>query len=161
MKYAAIFLVILLLGAIGGVSYLYMTSEVIIQGITVTAIEASAQQDTFDRIVSQAQGGRLIGTLFSSEPMADSSNYQFLVYTVHLRNNTALTADTIEVQVTPMAGDVLQLGDYSQKYLPAHTSGELTATILADVSMHPVREVTVTYYIWGMPFRVKGTVGVR
>jgi hypothetical protein len=35
---------------------------------------------------------------------------------------------------------------------------DATATILTEKNMHAIREVTITYYIWGVPFTMKTTV---
>ena len=53
----------------------------------------------------------------------------------------------------------MQLGDFSPKTLPARTTGDIQATILTDIGMHAVREVNVTYYMWGLPFTLRTTYG--
>ena len=67
----------------------------------------------------------------------------------------------VELQVTPMAGDILQIGSSADIKLPAGQTVDATATILTDVNMHAIREVTVTYYIWGVPLTTKTTIRSR
>ena len=42
--------------------------------------------------------------------------------------------------------------------LPAHTIGDVTATILTSKDMHAIREANITYYIWGIPFTIRTTI---
>ena len=70
-----------------------------------------------------------------------------------------LTADMVEVQVTPMDGDVMQLGVEGAHALPKRTTGDIQATILTKLGMHSVREINISYYMWGIPFHLKTTYG--
>lgn len=157
MKTTAIVMVVVLILSIIGVGYLYMTANLSVEGIGVSATEATAQSDTFSALKRQMQNGTLIGTPFSSAPLGDASNYQFLTFTLRLNNRCFIPADMIEIQITPMEGDVLQMGELTPKLLPGRSVGELSTTILTDINMHSVREVTITYYMWGMAFSTKTT----
>ena len=159
MKYAAIFMVLVLIASLVGVGYLYLTANVTVQAVGVTAVEASTQPALFEELARQVENRQVLGTAFSSVPPGSVENYQFYTYTVRLRNNSFVTADMVEVQVTPMEGDVLQIGDDTARALPARSTGDITATILTDVNMHSVRELIVTYYMWGIPFSLKTAYG--
>ena len=160
MKAAAIISVILLIACLLGIGMLYATSGMAVESVGVIAVEASTQPDLFNRLREQVETGSVLGTAYTNQTwLNDASNYQFYTYTIRLRNDCFVTADMIEAQVTPMDGDVLQIGDYSVKQLTAHATGDLQVTILTTVDMHPVREINVTYYVWGMPFTLKTTYG--
>lgn len=160
MKAAAIISVILLIVCLLGIGVLYATAGMAVESVGVIAVEASTQPDLFNQLRQQVEAGSVIGTAYTSQTwLDDASNYQFYTYTIRLRNDCFVTADMIEVQVTPMDGDVLQIGDYSVKQLTARTTGDLQVTILTAIGMHPVRELNVTYYVWGMPFTLKTTYG--
>lgn len=159
MKYAAIITVILLLLALVGVGCLYMTSNVTVEAVGVIAVEAATQPELFADLQEQQRTGSVIGTSYTTDTIGSAENYQFYTYTVRLKNNCFLTADMVELQVTPMTGDVMQLGDTSAKALPAHSTGDIQAIILTDVNMHAVRELNVTYYMWGIPFSLRTTYG--
>ena len=47
MKYAAIFMVLVLIASLVGVGYLYLTTNVTVQAVGVTAVEASTQPALF------------------------------------------------------------------------------------------------------------------
>lgn len=160
MKVLAILSVIVLIASLVGVGYLYMTSSVAVIGLDVIAVEAATQPDLFNQLKAQVESGGVLGTAYTSQTwLEDASAYQFLTYTVRLQNNTFVTADMVELQVTPMNGDVLQIGDFTPKALQSHATGDIQATILTDASMHSTRELNVTYYIWGMPFSLRTICG--
>lgn len=161
MKKVAILSVILLVACLIGVGALYLTANVVVEAVGVIAVEAETQPELFARLQEQQRTGHVIGTAYTSEAIGDASNYQFYTYTVRLRNNCFLTADMVEVQVTPMEGDVMQVGDTSAKALSAQSTGDIQATILTARGMHAVRELNVTYYMWGMPFSVRTAYSSR
>ena len=49
-------------------------------------------------------------------------------------------------------GDVLQLPDSTQHLLPSQSQGIMECSILTDIHMHTVRDLKITYYMWGIPF---------
>lgn len=159
MKYFAIITVLILIATLVGVGYMYMNSNVFVEAVGVIATDAVSQYDLYEELRDQLRLGAVAGTPYiGATELAGPENYQFLTYTVRVRNNTSVPADMVELQVTPMAGDVLQIGSFEDVKLPAGQSVDATATILADANMHSIREVTITYYLWGVPFSMKTTV---
>lgn len=160
MKIIAILMVIVLVAAIGGVGYLYMTANVAVTAVGMTATEASVQQATFDKLKTDVEQNSLVGTLFQSGVhLGQAEEYQFYTYTVRLRNGCMLPCDMVELQVTPREGDVLQMGSEQAKALGAGATGDISATVLTSVNSTAVRELIITYYVWGIPFTVKTTYG--
>lgn len=159
MKYFAIITVLILIATLVGVGYLYMNANIFVEAVGVIATDAVSQYELYEDLRDQLRLGAVAGTPYiAATELSGPENYQFLTYTIRLRNNTSVPADMVELQVTPMAGDVLQIGSFEDVKLPAGRSVDATATILTDVNMHPIREVTITYYIWGVPFTMKTTV---
>lgn len=159
MKYFAIITVLILIATLVGVGYLYMNANVFVEAVGVIATDSVSQYELYEDLRDQLRLGAVAGTPYiAATELSGPENYQFLTYTIRLRNNTSVPADMVELQVTPMAGDVLQIGSFEDVKLPAGRSVDATATILTDVNMHPIREVTITYYIWGVPFTLKTTV---
>lgn len=160
MKAIAILMVIALVVAVCGVGYLYMTANVSVVAVGMTATEATVQQATFDKLKTDLAQNSLIGTLFQNvTELGEAQAYQFYTYTVRLRNFSMLTCDMVELQVTPREGDVLQMGNEQSKALSAGATGDISATVLTSVESLPVRELIITYYVWGIPFTVKTTYG--
>lgn len=159
MKPLAIILVILVLAALVGVGYLYFTSNLTVSFSSVVATDPVNQTEAFSQIRTAVENETFIGTRFSSEQLGDPEDYLFYTWTVHLENKSFLPADTVEIQITPMTGDVLLLGDTEEHSLGSRRTADLTATVLTSRGMHSVREATVTWYVWGLPFSVRITLG--
>ena len=159
MKYIAILSVLVLIVALIGAGYLYMNASITVEAVSVIATDALSQEDLFNELKNQVRLGAVVGTPYVGEAeLHGPENYQFYTYTVRLKNNTTVPADMVELQVTPMAGDILQIGSFADVKLPAGQTADVTATILTDKNMHAIREVSITYYIWGAPFTMKTTI---
>ena len=159
MKYVAIILVFLLLASVAGIGWLYVSSTLSVTTVICETMEASAQPEFFFSTRLLLEEHALTGTLFSQEIPGDAEQYQFVTYTVRLQNDTAVTADMVEVQITPMTGDICQFGSTHASALPAHSSGDISVTMLTERGNHPVRELTVSYYLWGIPFTLRTAYG--
>ncbi len=158
MKPFAIILIVLCVAALVGVGYLYMTANVSVTGTGCTATDALDMGDTFAGVKAAVAGETFTGTLFQTAPeIGEAEAYQFYTYTVRLQNASFLPAEVVEIQVTPMDSDVLQMPDDTRHDLPARQTGDFSAAILTTKDMHNVRELKVTWYIWGMPFSRKVT----
>ena len=159
MKPLAILLVLLVVAALVGVGYLWFTGNLTVSFSSVVATDPVSQTDVFNRIRTSVENETFVGTKFSQAPLTGPEDYIFYTWTLHLENNTFLSADTIEIQITPMSGDVLLIGDTAEHTLFRKDSTELSATILTARNMHSVREAVVTWYVWGLPFSTRVTLG--
>ena len=152
MKTAAILMLVVCLAALGGVGYLYLTASVTVEPVEVIATDAVTQVETWTQLKSGLADASFVGTLFSREPLTDPESEGFYTYTVRVTNRSFLPVELLELQVTPISGDYLQIGDLTAHDLSAGRSMDLSATILTGKQSHNVRELTVSYYIWGLPF---------
>lgn len=160
MKVVAILMVIVLMVSIGGIGYLFLTANVSVTAVGVVATEAAAQQRTFEELREDLAQDSLVGTRYRNDAdLTDPSGYQFYTYTVRLHNSSMMLCDMVEIQVTPREGDVLQMGSGRTLSLAPRSTGDVSATVLTTVESSPVREIIVTYYIWGIPFSIKTTYG--
>lgn len=160
MKYAAIFMVFILLASIIGVGYVYLTAAVVVEAASVHTMEAVNQPDSFADIQRQIAAGAVIGTPYTSKVPEDITNYQLVVYQLQLHNSCFLPAEMVEIQVTPRDGDVLQLGaEYGSVTLEPRSTQIVEARILTDINLYTTRELNITYYIWGRPFTLRTTIG--
>ena len=159
MKAFAVILIVLVLAAVGAVGYLYLKADLDVRFISCIATDAVSQAEYFNGLKSALASSSFVGTRFSSEEPGSPEQYQFLTYTVRLSNRAFLNADVIEIRITPMSGDVLQVGEEAQHSLPSGQDLDLSAMILTSRDMHSVREATVSYYFWGIPFTSKLTLG--
>ena len=159
MKAAAIILIVLVLAAVGAIGYLYLKSDLAVSFVSCIVTDTVTQADYFDQLKSQIASSSFVGTLFAGTDLGEADEYQFITYTVHLTNHAFLNAEVIEFRVTPMQGDVAQIGETVQYSLKSGKSMDLSATILTAREMHSIREGTVTCYFWGIPFTTKLTLG--
>ena len=158
MRAAAVLTALVFLAACAGLVYLYQTSELTVTDIRYSAVEASVQPEAFEEIRQQIVNGSGLGIRLSDEVPENAADWQFITYTLRIKNATFLTADALEIQITPMAGDVLQLGDETVWSLPARSEGDLQGTLMTSIHMHAIREITVRWYMDGKPYSLKTRV---
>ena len=159
MKPLGIILIILVLVAVVAVGYLYLNAKLDITFKECIATDGITQIDFFDNLKSKVNASTFVGTRYTTEELTTADQYQFLTYTLHFDNHSFLKAEVIEIRISPMQGDVLQIGEETAYDLASGRQMDLSATILTDRTMHSVREATVSYYFWGIPFTTKLTLG--
>lgn len=159
MKPLGIILIILVLVAVVAVGYLYLNAKLDIRFDTCIATDGMTQADYFNTLRSKVTASTFVGTRFTNDDLDTADHYQFLTYTIKLDNHSFLKAEVIEIRITPMQGDVLQIGEETAHDLASGQQMDLSATILTERGMHSVREATVTYYFWGIPFSARLTLG--
>lgn len=155
-----IFMIILVVFTLLLVGYFFLTAEVSIVGFKTEGVQAADVPETFEKIKTSVEDNTFQGTLFQSGTIGPAENYALITYTVTLSNQCLVPIDMIEVQVVPEPTDVLQVGDHAEHYLQAKSQGDVTATLLMPKDSHTVREIIVTYYVWGVSFSIKETYGI-
>jgi len=159
MKPLAIFLVLLVIAALVGVGWLWYSSNLTAVCTGVVATDPVTQEAAFKELKSSVESGSFVGTLCSKAPLTEPEDYIFYTWTVHLDNKTFLPANVIEVQITPMGGDILIIGDPVEHTLEARSETDISVTMLTSRDKHSVREAIVTWYVWGLPFSSRITLG--
>jgi len=158
VKPFAIFLVILVLAAMGGVGYLYFTSNLNVVFVDCIADDPVLRQDVFDSLKTSIRNESFIGTRYRQDELGSPEEFLFYTWTVRLENHSFLPVNIAEIQVTPMEGDVLRVGDPSEHTVSPRSSSNLSVTLLTARSMHSVREAIVSWYVWGLPFSTRITL---
>ncbi len=133
--------------------------------LTLPAEDHAAE---FERLKKAAAAGSLIGTVYSSDSLGGAENYELIIYTVTLRNRGLLPAVMAEVNVSPADNDVLCYTDGSASgeipdiTVPAGGSRDIRCVLLSRrvARQSAVRNLYVSYYIWGNPFTVRVTAGM-
>lgn len=160
LKIAAIASFSLLLVMILLVGYLFLTAEVQVVDIQAHGTPASSNPEAFADLKASVENGTFLGTLYQ-KPLEwkEADEYVYLTYTLRIRNNCLVPIDMVEAQVVPQSTDILQIGDFDIHSLDLKSEGDLTVTILAPRETHSVREMIVTYYLWGVSGSVKALSG--
>ena len=157
MKVFAIILTILVLAVAGCLCYgLYHTRlEVVGKGLqTLPAQERSAQFDALRDAVSQRT---MQGTLLKDEPLADAQDYTYYIYSLRLKNTGLVSAEMVELQIAPTDSDILFYGDTGEIVIPAGQSRDVWCVLLTKGKPSPIREIFITYYLWGHPLEMRYT----
>lgn len=160
LKIAAIASFSLLLVMVLLVGYLFLTAEVTVVDISAQGISCGNDPEAFEKLKTSVEEGTFQGTLFQ-KPLEwkDASDYVYLTYTIRLRNNCLVPIDMVEAQVVPQSTDILQMGSLDVRSLDLKSEGEFQVQILAPKDTHPVREMIVTYYLWGVSGRIETLFG--
>ena len=111
MKAFAIFLIVLVLAAVIGVGWLYLNARIDIRFDSCVANDGITQSEVFYNVKNKLKNDTFVGTRFTNEELGEADQYQFLTYTIHVNNHSFLQAEVIEIRITPMQGDVLQIGE--------------------------------------------------
>lgn len=160
LKIAAIASVSLLLVMLVLVGYLFLTAEVQVMDVSSQGISAASNIERFEQLKASVIDGTFRGTVYQKpQEWKEASEYVYLTYTIRLRNNCLVPIDMVEAQVVPLSGDILQIGSFNVRSLDLKSEGDLTVQILAPKDTHPVRELIVTYYLWGVSGSVKTLYG--
>ncbi|MBE5802491.1 MAG: hypothetical protein E7319_09430 [Clostridiales bacterium] len=155
LKIIAIVSVALLLVMLLMLWYLFLSAEVTVSVTSSQGVSAADVAD-FESTKTALNDGTFLGTTYHKPTQwKDATEYVYLTYTIHLKNGCLVPIDMIEVQVVPQPDDIAQIGDFRAVSLNAKSEGDLTTTILVPKDTHPVREMIVSYYVWGVSFQVK------
>ena len=141
MKYAAIFLTLVFLAGAACAGYLWLTCDVSAVSSGVVAREAAADPELFASLKA-AHGDEITG---------DISGYVFYTWSVKITNSTFVDIEQTECRLSLLPGDVCQVPAADSPGIPARSEGTLTVTALTRVNTTPVREATVSWYLWGHP----------
>ena len=159
MKKLAILLILLTAAVGGAIGYgLFRTNlQVTDKGLQTTP--ASEKPGEFQALRDAALGQRLLGTVLKKEIGEDPAGYSLYTYTLRLKNNGFVDAEMVEMQISPASGDVLFYGSSSEIVIPAGQSRDVSCVLLTEKEPSPVREIYVTYYLWGHAKQIKFTYG--
>jgi hypothetical protein len=159
LKYLMLFMIALVIVVVVIVGYFFFTAKVTVADCESTGRSAITQPDLFQQVKEYVALGAFPGVIFSDVGIGDAADYAFITYTLELSNQCLVPIDMIEIQIVPQDGDILQLGDFAVHSLQPKTNGSVTATILTRRDSNAVREVLITYYVWGVSFSIKTTCG--
>ncbi len=141
------------------VGYFYATARVSITAYKAEGMAASENAALFAQTQEALAQGTFEGTVFNDAALGPMENYAWITYTLRLSNQCLVPVDMVEVQVVPDPQDVLQVGNEQVQSLDAKTIGDVKATILTAKDSHSIRELIVTYYVWGVSFSIRETYG--
>ncbi len=150
-------LIVLVLAVGGALGWaLFNTNlQVIAKGMQV--FPAQERIGEFEQVKLAANQRCLLGTLLKTDGVGEAKDYSFYVYSLRLKNNGLVPAEMVEMQISPIAQDVLFYGAEEEIIIMPGTSRDVWCVLLTEGSPTAVREIYITYYLWGHAQEVKFT----
>ena len=160
MKKLAIFLILTVLVVAGLILYGLFQSRLQVIGKSLTFRSADQDQEWAQRFEAQKADmaiNALQGTPIKNGPLGDAGNYVYREYTLMVKNPGLVDAEMVEIQIAPVAGDVLYWGESGKVDIKAGETRNIKCYLLTEGNTHNVRNFYLTYYLWGNPQEVKFT----
>ena len=157
MKKAAIVLMLLLIALAGVVGYGLFNTDLKVIGKSVQMVPATERAAEFAALREAVQKQSLLGTVLKKGDLGGSEGYSYYIYTLRLKNQGLVQAEMVEVQIAPMSSDVLFYGETGEVKIAPGETRDVWCVLLTKGTPHPVRDLRVTYYLWGHPHEVKYT----
>ena len=160
MKKIALALAVIAL-IVGGLTlWGYLNARLEISVESVQPLPAQTFQAEYDRLVPLIRGNAARGLVYDPVLSGNAGDYVILQYTLLVRNRGLVQADMLEAQIVPVKGDVFcysqqeamgQDVNLSFEIAPGQTA-RCRVYLLTRKDLHAVRDLQVSYYIWGNPF---------
>lgn len=167
MKKFAIFLFILALAVAGVTLWGVLGADL---GLSVEGVRALPQEEfelRFKRLSEQLDNGGVRGVVYEDQLDGDMDDYVILEYTILVKNAGLIQTQMLEALVVPLKGDVLCFSQQEFDAMDinysinadARRQMRLRCYLLTRKDLHAVRDIQVSYYVWGQPFIRKVTYG--
>ncbi len=157
MKTFAIIMIVLTLALGGTVVYALLNTSLQVTAQGFQAAPASSRESEFATLRDALEGGYLTGVAYDADAQLDADACQFYMYTLRLKNNGLVPAEMVEMQISPRSGDVLAYGSGEKVDIAPGATQDVRCMLLTRSQGGTVREMTVTYYLWGHAYTVKYT----
>lgn len=157
MKTAAIVLIVAVLIVGGLLGYGLFNTSLRITGKSLQTFSAVERGTEFESLRVAMDENSLLGTVLNHQSLGAAGEYSYYVYTLRLENPGLIPAEMVEMQIAPLQQDVLFYGPTDEVIIPAGKTRDLWCVLLTKGTPHPVRDLRVTYYLWGHPHEVKYT----
>lgn len=157
MKTAAIVLLIAVLVVGGLLGYGLFNTSLDIIGKALQTFPAAERMDEFNSLTMAMEQKSLLGTILREEDLGSAEEYSYFVYTLRVKNSGLVAAEMVEMQIAPIQQDVLFYGPTEEIIIPPGQTQDIQCVLLTRGNPHPVRDLHITYYLWGHPHEVKYT----
>ena len=157
MKKAAVVLIVLVLLLTAAIGYELFRTTLQVTGKNVQVFPATERESEFSALQRAADNNAVQGTLLRRVEWQGAENYTYHVYTLRLKNPGLIRAEMVELQIAPIPEDILFYGEGGEVTLGPGETKDLSIVLLTEGQPHPVRDIKITYYLWGHPQEVKFT----
>lgn len=157
MKGVAIALIVAVFLAVGVIGYGLFNTTVQVIGKGLNTVPAADLQGDFEALRTAVGQGSFQGTVFKSGELGDARNYTQRVYLLRIKNPGLIRAEMVELQIAPIAQDVLFYGDTGEIDIAPGETRDVWCVLLTEGETHDVRDIVITYYLWGHAHEVRFT----
>lgn len=157
MKALAVFLTVLVLISAGCLYYGLSNAHLEVVGKGLQVLPAQERSAQFEALRDAIAKQTMQGTLLNNSPLSDASDYTYYIYSLRLKNPGLVSAEMVELQIAPTDADILFYGDTEEMVIPAGQSRDVWCVLLTKGTPLPIREIYITYYIWGHPMEMRYT----
>lgn len=157
MKTAAIVLIVLVLAVGGCLGYGLFNTSLQVIGKGLQTLPAQERAEEFAALRTALEQNSLQGTILRPGELGAAADYSYYVYTLRLHNPGLIDAQMVELQIAPLGSDVLFYGETQEVIIPAGGTRDVWCVLLTQGTPHAVRDLYVTYYLWGHAHEVKFT----
>lgn len=151
VAWAMVVVVVIVAGLIG---YSLFAAEMRVEAVAVKVVPATEMSEEFLALRQDTMEQAVRGLQFDPEELGDPSGYAFHIYSAQIRNNGFLQADWVRMDVQAQQGDILQSDKENAGMLPGGTVGELQTVVLARTGTATPRDLLLTYFVMGRPYKV-------
>lgn len=137
--------------------YALFNTALVVEGKALQAFPASEREAEFSVLRQEVSQMSLHGTMLRGAALEQSERYVYRVYTLRLKNPCLIKAEMVEMQIAPIAQDILFYGQEDEIAIAPGESRDVWCVLLTEGETHDVREMKITYYLWGHPHEVKFT----
>ena len=157
MKTVAIILTLLVLIAAGCLGYALFNTDLHVVGKSLEVLPAAQRTAEFDALKTAVQRQSLLGTVLKTGEIGAAEDYSYYIYTLRLENKDLVPAEMVELQIAPIENDVLFYCDKKETIIPAGETRDVWCVLLTQGTPHAVRDIYITYYLWGHAQEVRYT----
>ena len=158
MKKLTVFVLIVSLVLAGVMLWQWTHTELAVVARSVRTVPAGEMKSNYDAVSGAVQNGSLQGIVYHGDALREMDACSFQFFTLTLSNRGLLPAEMTELQLTPFAQDICAYLSRQEVIIPPGESKEVLLTLLTADASPSVRDIIVTYYLWGHLHRQRVTL---
>ena len=132
--------------------------ELSVAARSVRTVPAQEMKSNYEAVRQAVTNGSLQGVVYHAEALREAEACSFQFFTLSLENRGLLPAEMTELQLTPFSQDICAYLSRQEVIIPPGGKKDVVLTLLTAGASPTVRDVTVTYYLWGHLYRQKLTL---
>ncbi len=133
-------------------------TELAVAARTVRTVPASEMKSNYEAVSRAVRNGSLQGIVYHGDALREAEGCTFQFFTLTLENQGFLPAEMTELQLTPFQQDICAYLAREEVIIPPGGKKDVMLTLLTAGPSPALRDVPVTYYLWGHLVRQKVTL---